>query len=84
MQRTNIYLQHRQTAALDEIAAAEGISRAELIRRIIDERLGGRRDDLTVDLVWIEESFGVAVDIDLPERSAGAREEHLERIGRRQ
>ena len=44
MQRTNIYLEDRQTAVLDRLAAEEGISRAELIRRILDRALQGSDD----------------------------------------
>ena len=35
MRRITVYLDEEQTAALDERARAEGISRAKLIRRII-------------------------------------------------
>lgn len=79
MQRTNIYLDEAQTAALDELAADQGVSRAEVIRRLLDEGLAGRTRDLTVDLAWIEASFGVA-DVDAADRSPGAREEHLEQL----
>jgi metal-responsive CopG/Arc/MetJ family transcriptional regulator len=34
MTRTKIYLEDRQTAMLDRIAAEEGVSRAEVIRRL--------------------------------------------------
>jgi hypothetical protein len=82
MQRTNIYLEDRQTAALDRVAAAEGVSRAEVIRRLIDEGLDGRSADLSVDLAWIEGSFGVEADLDVPDRGPGAREDAWERIAR--
>lgn len=79
MQRTNIYLDEAQTAALDELAADQGVSRAEVIRRLLDEGLAGRTRDLTVDLAWIEASFGVA-DVDSPDRSPGARERQLDQL----
>jgi Ribbon-helix-helix protein, copG family len=82
MTRTNIYLEDRQTAALDRIAAEEGVSRAEVIRRLIDRALAGRDDDLAVDLAAIEESFGVLEDADIPARGAGDREKHLARVWR--
>jgi metal-responsive CopG/Arc/MetJ family transcriptional regulator len=41
MKRTNIYLAEGQAAALDRVAEAEGVSRAELIRELIDRALGG-------------------------------------------
>ena len=79
MHRTNIYLDEAQTAALDELAADEGISRAEIIRRLLAEGLAGRARDLTVDLAWIEASFGVA-DVAAPDRSPGRREQHLDEL----
>ena len=43
MKRTNIYLAEGQAAALDRVAKAEGVSRAELIRELIDRAIGGQR-----------------------------------------
>jgi metal-responsive CopG/Arc/MetJ family transcriptional regulator len=80
MLRTNIYLEERQTAALDRIAAEEGVSRAEIIRRLLDRALAGRDDDLAADLTAIDESFGVLTEVDLPARGGGDREEHLARM----
>jgi hypothetical protein len=74
MQRTNIYLEDRQTAVLDRLAAEEGISRAELIRRILDRALQGRDDDREVDLARLDFAFGAPVEVDLPDREAGDRE----------
>lgn len=82
MIRTNIYLAERQTAMLDRLAAEEGVSRAEVIRRLIDRALAGRDDDLAADLAAIDESFGVLEDADIPARAAGDREEHLARMWR--
>jgi hypothetical protein len=39
MFRTNIYLEERQTEALDRIAKAQGVARAVLIRYVVDEAL---------------------------------------------
>ncbi len=80
MRRTNIYLEDRQTEALDRLAAGEGVSRAEIIRRMLDRALAGRDDSLTADLAAIDRSFGVLAEIDLPDREGGEREEHLARI----
>ena len=80
MQRTNIYLEERQTEALDRLAAGEGVSRAEIIRRLLDRALAGQDDSLEVDLMAIDRSFGVLAEIDLPDRRVGEREEHLARI----
>lgn len=77
MTRTNIYLEDRQTAMLDRIAAEEGVSRAEVIRRLLDRALAGRDDDLAADLAAIEESFGALAEVDAPARGAGDREAHL-------
>ena len=52
MKRTNIYLDEEQTESLDRLAEQEGVSRAELIRRLIDGALTGsdasRGEDLAV------------------------------------
>lgn len=80
MQRTNIYLEPRQTAALDRIAADLGVSRAEVIRQIVDRAVGGADDNLAADLAAIEESFGAAPQIEAPRREAGARQDHLDEI----
>jgi hypothetical protein len=80
MTRTNIYLEDRQTAILDRIATEEGVSRAEVIRRLIDRALAGRDDDLAADLAAIDESFGVLGDANIAARGAGDREEHLARM----
>lgn len=82
MTRTNIYLEDRQTAILDRLAAEEGVSRAEVIRRLIDRALAGRDDDLAADLAAIDESFGALGDANIPARGAGDREEHLARMWR--
>lgn len=82
MFRTNIYLEDRQTAILDRIAAEEGISRAEVIRRLLDRGLAGRDDDLATDLAAIDESFGALGDVTVPVRGAGDREAHLARMWR--
>lgn len=80
MQRTNIYLEDRQTAVLDRLAAEEGISRAELIRRILDRALQGGDGNRDADLARLDFAFGAAVEIELPDRDAGARERLLEEI----
>lgn len=66
--------------ALDRLAAGEGVSRAEIIRRLLDRALAGQDDSLEVDLMAIDRSFGVLAEIDLPDRRVGEREEHLARI----
>jgi len=60
MKRTNIYLADGQAEALDRVAEAEGLSRAELIRGLIDRAIGSQPGvDVTADLAAINGSFGV-------------------------
>lgn len=77
MDRTNIYLEARQTAALDRIAADEGVSRAEVIRRLLDRALSGTDNSLETDLAAIDGSFGAVLDADVADRGPGEREVHL-------
>lgn len=84
MQRTNIYLEDAQTEALDRLAADEGISRAELIRRMLDRGLVGRDEDLAGDLSAIEASFGVLRDLEVQSRGRDARDRHLDEMWRRE
>jgi len=80
MRRTNIYLEDRQTEALDRMAAMEGTSRADLIRRLLDRAIEGSDRGLEVDLQVIDDSFGAIVELDLPDRSTDGRDEHLRRM----
>jgi metal-responsive CopG/Arc/MetJ family transcriptional regulator len=80
MRRTNIYLDEDQTASLDRLAEQEGVSRAELIRRLIDRALTGAEASRTADLAAIEESFGAVPDLESLSRRPADREEHLERV----
>ncbi|MGC0273362.1 CopG family transcriptional regulator [Pseudactinotalea sp. Z1739] len=80
MRRTNIYLEERQTERLDHRAAQEGISRAELIRRLLDQALDGPTENDAVARTAIDLSFGVLADLEAPVRESGDREEHLNRI----
>jgi Ribbon-helix-helix protein, copG family len=60
MKRTTIYLAEGQAAALDRVAQAEGVSRAKVIRKLIDRAISGHSDaDLAVDLAAIDGSFGI-------------------------
>ena len=80
MQRTNIYLEDRQTEALDRLAAEEGTSRAELIRRLLDRALIGSTDSLNHDLAMIDRAFSALADSDAVIRAPGDREAWLERL----
>jgi metal-responsive CopG/Arc/MetJ family transcriptional regulator len=83
MHRTNIYLTDEQVAQLDRRARAEGMSRAELIRQLLDRMLHTDSDRLGADLAAIDMSFGLLADVEIElDRSDGARGAHLERIAR--
>jgi hypothetical protein len=82
MRRTNIYLTEAQCDQLDERARVDGVSRALLIRSILDRALCGEQDRLASDLDAIAESFGAfAGDRAVPSRADGDRATHLARIG---
>jgi Ribbon-helix-helix protein, copG family len=85
MKRTNIYLEEAQSAALDQVAHAQGISRAELIRQLVDRgTVGSGADDLEADLAAIRDSFGVLRDEDAAlVRGPDERSRHLERVASR-
>jgi len=81
-QRTNIYLDPEQCVALDRQAEAEGVSRAEVIRRHLDAALARDAEDLAADLAAIDDSFGVVDEaLEIPTRGPGDREQHLEAVG---
>lgn len=84
MKRTNIYLDEAQAARLDGLAHARGISRAELIRRLLDDAIdAGPTDSLADDLAAIDASFGaLRGDDGFEGRGPDARARHLERIAR--
>jgi Ribbon-helix-helix protein, copG family len=81
MKRTNIYLAEGQAATLDRIAQAEGVSRAELIRELIDRAVGGNPGaDLAADLAAIEGSFGILADGEMFVRGRDERMDYLDRL----
>jgi hypothetical protein len=81
MKRTNIYLAEGQAAALDRVAQAEGVSRAELIRSLIDRAIGGNAGaDLTADLAAIDGSFGILSEREAFSRSRDQRADYLDRL----
>jgi hypothetical protein len=82
MRRTSICLDEEQAARLDRLAEQEGISRAELIRRLIDRALCGDDASRAADLIAIEKSFGTARDLESPSRRADDREERHAQIWR--
>lgn len=70
--RTQIYLEREQRRALDEIAAAERVSLAELIREAVDEYLDARPRDIAAVL---EDTFGSVPDAEAPSRSEWSERE---------
>ena len=83
MKRTNIYLGEAQSAALDDIARARGLSRAEVIRELIDRELSGAGSaDLEADLLAIEGSFGAIANDNKAflDRAPDDRAAHLNRV----
>jgi len=81
MNRTNIYLEEEQARSLDEAARAQGISRAALIRRLINRGLDQSDGDLESDLAAIEGSFNIlAGEEEFLERGADERSAHLEKV----
>ncbi len=79
MRWTSIYLDEARCRQLDRLARRRGISRAALIRELIDHALGGQDADVADDLAAIDESFGALPDLDL-ERGPDERWAHLQRI----
>jgi hypothetical protein len=81
MKRTNIYLAEGQAAALDRVAEAEGVSRAELIRELIDRAIGGQPGaDLVADLAAINGSFGILAGQETFSRASDQRMDYLDRL----
>lgn len=85
MKRTNIYLADAQSAALAEASRARGVSRAELIRELIDSGISGMGSaDLDADLAAIDDAYGVLADSDeFLARGPDDRASHLDRIAGR-
>ena len=81
MKRTNIYLAEGQAAALNRVAQAAGVSRAELIRELIDRALGGYPGaDLAADLAAIDGSFGALAGEDTFARGRDERMTYLDEL----
>lgn len=77
MHRTNIYLEDRQTEALDKIASQLGLSRAQVIRDLVDRTLNGEDRDITAGVDAINRSAGALADIEPMEREPDARQSYL-------
>ncbi|MCL2422999.1 MAG: ribbon-helix-helix domain-containing protein [Micrococcales bacterium] len=80
MHRTNIYLDDRQVVLLDRLARQENVSRAEVVRRLLDRGLHSAEASLEADLNAIDQSYGSLAEIDYPDRTADHRQAHLDQM----
>lgn len=60
MRRTNIYLSEVEQAALDAKAAAEGSTRSDVLRTIVDRELNLDGDDADIDAALAEMAGEIA------------------------
>jgi predicted DNA-binding protein len=62
--RTQVYLTDEQRRRIDELASAEGVTMAEIIRRAVDGYLDERADPQSA----LAATFGSAPDLQVPSR----------------
>jgi predicted DNA-binding protein len=67
--RTQVYLTEEQRRRIDEIARAEGLTLAEVVRRALDAYLATGRDSVAA----LAATFGADPNADLPSRDGWAR-----------
>ena len=67
--RTQVYLTEQQRRLIDEVAQAEGVSLAEVIRRALDVYLQAERDPAGA----LAATFGAHPDADAPNRDEWER-----------
>ena len=67
--RTQVYLTPEQRARIDRMAAAEGVTMAEVIRRALDEYLEDEPDAAEV----LASTFGAVPDAQVPSRDRWRR-----------
>ena len=67
--RTRVYLTDEQRERVDRVAASEGLTMAQVIRRALDEYL----DDLPDPDAALDATFGAAPDAAAPSRDSWAR-----------
>lgn len=80
MKRTNLYLDEKQTAALDEVARGQGVSRAELVRQLLARAMNDAPVQIDADLSAIQESFNVMTAESSTHRAPDERSAHLDRL----
>ncbi|MDR1189208.1 MAG: ribbon-helix-helix domain-containing protein [Bifidobacteriaceae bacterium] len=73
MRRTNSYFEDRQLDALDTMARDEGVSRSDILRRLVEGAIAGSDPRLENDLAAIRESFGTVPDLVTSPRDGDAR-----------
>jgi hypothetical protein len=62
--RTQIYLTQEQRQLVDRIAASDGLTMAEVVRRALDAYLSNEADPIGA----LRATFGTAPDLDVPSR----------------
>ena len=62
--RTQVYLTDEQRRRIDELASAEGVTMAEIIRRAVDGYLEDQPDSRAA----LAATFGSAPDLEIPSR----------------
>lgn len=67
--RTQIYLTDEQRRRIDELASAEGVTMAEIIRRAVDGYLEDQADPSAA----LAATFGSAPGLEIPSRDEWAR-----------
>lgn len=67
--RTQIYLTEEQRTRIDRVREAEGIPMAEIVRRALDQYLGGEVDPAEA----LRSTFGAAPDATSPSRDEWQR-----------
>ena len=68
--RTQVYLTVEQRRKIDQLAGAEGVAMAEIIRRALDEYLSDGADAVAA----LAATFGAAPTASLPSRDAWQRD----------
>ena len=67
--RTQIYLTDEQRRRIDELASAQGVTLAEIIRRALD----GYLEELADPRAALAATFGSAPELEIPSRDEWAR-----------
>ncbi|WP_419854211.1 CopG family transcriptional regulator [Candidatus Poriferisodalis sp.] len=68
--RTQVYLTEEQRQRIDELAAIEGVTPAEIVRRAIDAYFSSHVPDASASF---SRAFGALTDIDVPSRDEWQR-----------